>query len=162
MQIQKNLLFAFTIIVFLSSVGCEEKRYKPAAWRSTTLPAADATEGKAATEKAAAAAAGTKTTDWLEMAGKGGENVQPRSNSLPTPVAGGSTLPNRANSGTSLPARGSRGSTLPARGGRGSTLPARGQRYQNSTTLPGRNNNSAGSTLPRRNNSSTGSTLPRR
>ena len=95
MQIQKNLFLALTIIACLSSIGCEDKRYKPAAWRSTTLPAADATEAKTATEKAAATDSGQ--TDWLEMAGKGGENVRPRGSSLPAPVAGGSTLPSRSN-----------------------------------------------------------------
>ena len=156
MQIQKNLFLALTIIACLSSIGCEDKRYKPAAWRSTTLPAAGSTDAEAATEKAAAT--DSKQTDWMDMAGKGGENVRPRGSSLPAPVAGGSTLPNRSNRSM----RANSGTSLPARGGSGSTLPARGQRYQSSTTLPGRNNGSTGSTLPRRNNGSMGSTLPRR
>ena len=89
-----------------------------------------------------------KPTDWMTMAGKGGENVKRRGTSLPAAANRGGTMPARR-SGTSLPARGvggMSGTSLPARAIDGTTLPARQLGYQSGTTMPARN----GTTLPRR------------
>ncbi len=137
-----NFLFLPVVLCFVVvSVGCEDKRYQPAEWNSTTLPG-KVDESNNKTKSARSQQTSEKPTDWMSMAGKGGQNVKRRSTSLPTAANRGGTMPVRR-MGTSLPAR---GTSLPARGVNGSTLPARQQRYQNGTTMPARK----GTTLPRR------------
>lgn len=134
------------LCVLVVAAGCENKRYQPAEWNSTTLPGEMDQSKKA--KSGGAPSELDKPTDWMTMVGKGGTNVKRRGTSLPTASNRGGTMPVRR-SGTSLPARqmtGMRGTSLPARASNGTTLPARQQRYQSGTTMPVRN----GTTLPRR------------
>ena len=138
MQAFNYLILPFVLCVLLVSTGCEDKRYKPAVWSSTTLPGKADEPNKA--QSGAARQTPEKPTDWMTMVGKGGGKVKRRSTSLPVAANRGGTMP--ARTGTSLPAR---GTTMPARGISGTTMPAR-QQYQSGTTLPARK----GTTLPTR------------
>ena len=143
MQSSTFLLVPVVLCVLVVVAGCENKRYQPAKWSSTTLP------GKTDQSNTAKSGGAKKTlekpTDWMTMVGKGGENVKRRGTSLPTAAYRGGTMPARR-SGTSLPARGMGGTSLPARAVNGTTLPARQLGYQSGTTMPARK----GTTLPRR------------
>ena len=140
------LIVPVVLCVLVVTVGCENKRYQPAEWNSTTLPGKTDQSNKA--ESSGAAKTLEKPTDWMTMVGKGGENVKRRGTSLPTATNRGGTMPVRR-LGTSLPARGiggMQGTSLPARASNGTTLPLRQQRYQSGTTMPARKR----TTLPRR------------
>lgn len=146
MQSFTFLVVPVVLSVLVVATGCENKRYQPAEWNSTTLPGETDQSNK--TKSGGARKTLEKPTDWMTMVGKGGENVKRRGTSLPVASNRGGTMPARR-SGTSLPARGiggMRGTSLPARASNGTTLPARQQRYQSGTTMPARN----GTTLPRR------------
>ncbi len=136
---------AFCVLVL--AVGCENKRYQPAQWKSTTLPGEVEQSNKTASGGSAGAASKEleRPTDWMTMVGKGGENVKRRSTSLPLANHRGGTLPARR-LGTSLPARGMGGTSLPARSIDGTTLPAGQSPYQSGTTMPARK----ATTLPMR------------
>jgi len=137
------LVMPVVLSVLVAAVGCENKRYQPAEWSSTTLPAKEDRSNKV--KSGGSSKSLEKPTDWMTMVGKGGENVKRRGTSLPSAAYRGGTMPARR-LGTSLPARGVGGTTLPARGIDGTTLPARQPRYQSETTMPARK----GTTLPRR------------
>ena len=140
------LIVPVVLCVLAVATGCENKRYQPAKWSSTTMPGKMDQSNKA--KSGGATNTLEKPTDWMTMAGKGGENVKRRGTSLPTAANRGSTMPARR-SGTSLPARGiggMSGTSLPARATDGTTLPARQLDYQSGTTMPARK----GTTLPRR------------
>ena len=145
----RSITFLFVTVVLcvlVVAAGCENKRYQPAQWSSTTLPGK--TEPSNKSKSGGAPKTLEKPTDWMTMVGKGGENVKRRGTSLPTATNRGGTMPVRG-LGTSLPARGiggMRGTSLPARAINGTTLPARQLGYQSGTTMPSRK----GTTLPRR------------
>lgn len=128
-------------LALLICCGCEERRYKPAKWRATTLPsdAAASEAGESASNTTAKPSTPDAPTNWLEVSNAPAPNAVNRRTSLPDPSrsssASRSTLPNR---GTTMPVR---GTTLPMRG---TTMPMRG------TTMPVRRNGGTKTTLPRR------------
>jgi len=145
MQSSTFLIVPIVLCVFAVTAGCENKRYQPAKWSSTTMPAK--TDPSNTAKSGGATKALEKPTDWMTMAGKGGENVKRRGTSLPTAANRGSTmparrwgtsLPARAMGGTSLPARAINGTSLPARAINGTSLPARQPNFQTGTTMPAR------------------------
>ncbi len=136
------LFLPITFCILFLVVGCENKRYQPAEWSSTTLPGEVKKSNKVAS--GAASEELERPTDWMTMVGKGGESVERRGTSLPKAAHRGGTMPVRRG-GTSLPARGI-GTSLPARGAAGTTLPARQSPSHSGTTMPARK----GTTLPRR------------
>lgn len=140
------LIVPAVLCVFMAATGCENKRYQPAQWSSTTLPGKLEQSTKSTSDGVGKTL--EKPTDWMTMVGKGGENVKRRGTSLPTAANRGGTMPARR-SGTSLPARGiggMRGTSLPARASNGTTLPAGQFGSQSGTTMPARK----GTTLPKR------------
>ena len=121
MQSFTFLILPAVLCVLVVSAGCEDRRYQPAEWNSTSMPAKVEQSDKAESTKPKKSP--EKPTDWMTMAGKGGEKVKSRS-SLPTATNRGGTMPVRS-SGTSLPAR-------------GTSMPARQINSQNGTSLPAR------------------------
>jgi len=143
MQSFSFLIVPAVLCVLLVAVGCENKRYQPAQWSSTTLP--EKVDQSSKSKSSGAGKTLEKPTDWMTMVGKGGGNVKRRGTSLPVAANRGGTMPARR-SGTTMPERGVGGTTLPARASSGTTLPARQLGSQNGTTMPARK----GTTLPRR------------
>ncbi len=183
MQSFRPLLLTVILCAFVMLAGCENKRYQPAVWSSTTLPgkpdsSPNATPANHSPDNSASTEA-NQPTDWISMVGKGGQNIKSRSNRLPVaahhggtlPTRRGTSLPTRRINGTSLPTRGINGTSLPARGMRGTSLPIRGvtrAKGMTSSTLPARqlrygnqhqrNQPQSGTTMPVRK----GTTLPKR
>ena len=133
MRFSPLLFMPVVFCLFVAATGCEHKRYQPAQWSSTTLPATAEKSAKSKTPRASKTL--EKPTNWMGMVGKGGENVKGRGTSLPVATHRGSTMPARH-----------LGTSLPVLGINGTTLPARQPMYQSGTTMPARK----GTTLPMR------------
>ena len=73
MQSSTFLLVPVVLCVLVVVAGCENKRYQPAKWSSTTMPGKMDQSNKA--KSGGATNTLEKPTDWMTMAGKGGENA---------------------------------------------------------------------------------------
>ena len=75
------LILPAVLCVLVFSAGCEDKRYKPAEWNSTTMP--KKMDKSSAATSSEATFTPDKPTDWMNMVGKGGGKVKGRGTSLP-------------------------------------------------------------------------------